>query len=159
MQSCFSIIARLQMKSKIVLSGITKIISAMKNLIKDFDDYLLNRPEKVKTLLIQIRHTILKSTPGAEEVISYGMPAVKFYGLLVWYAANKNHIGFYPKASGIEHFKKELKPYKWAKGSVQFPYDKPLPLGLVSKIVKFRIKENLEKAKAKKVKPVAARKK
>ena len=77
------------------------------------------------------------------------MPALKLNGILVWFAAHSKHIGFYPRVSGIEAFKKELSVYKGAKGSVQFPLDKPLPLGLIAKIVKFRVTENLQKAKAK----------
>jgi uncharacterized protein YdhG (YjbR/CyaY superfamily) len=77
------------------------------------------------------------------------MPAYKLNGILVWFAGYKNHIGFYPMASGIETFKKELSVYKGAKGSVQFPLNKPIPLALITKIVKFRVKENLEKAKNK----------
>ena len=87
----------------------------------------------------------------AIEVISYATPAVKLNGMLVWFAAHTNHIGFYPKASGIDAFKKELSGYKGAKGSVQFPLDKPLPLGLIKKIVKFRVIENLQKAKLSKI--------
>ena len=94
--------------------------------------------------------TIKKAAPQAEEVISYGMPAFKMYRMLVWFAAHSKHIGFYPGASGIEAFKKELSIYKGAKGSVQFPFDQPLPLGLITKIVKFRVTENLQQAKTKK---------
>jgi uncharacterized protein YdhG (YjbR/CyaY superfamily) len=116
---------------------------------KNIDEYILNFPEETQKLLAQVRETIKKAAPGAQEVISYQMPAFKYKGLLVWFAAYKNHIGFYPKASGIEVFKKEISVYKWAKGSVQFPLDKPLPLGMISKIVKYRVKENEEKAKKK----------
>ncbi len=93
-----------------------------------------------------MRETIRKAAPKAEETISYGMPAYKLKGTLVWFAAHSNHIGFYPGVSGIAAFKKELSPYKSAKGSVQFPVDEPLPLGLVARIVKFRLKEALAKA-------------
>ena len=78
------------------------------------------------------------------------MPAFKLNGMLVWFAAHSKHIGFYPRASGIEAFKKELSIYKGAKGSVQFPLDKPMPLGLITKIVKFRVNENLHRIKTKK---------
>ena len=94
-----------------------------------------------------MRATIKKAAPKAEEVISYSMPAFKLNGMLCWYAAFKNHIGFYPRVSGIETFKKDIEKYKWAKGSVQFPMDKPLPLALVTKIVKFRVKENAAKSR------------
>ena len=96
-----------------------------------------------------MRAAIKKAAPGAEEVISYNMPAFRQQGMLVWYAAFEKHIGFYPRASGIEAFKKELSAYKWAKGSVQFPIDEPLPLTLVNKIVKYRVKENMKDSKKK----------
>ena len=94
--------------------------------------------------------TIKKAAPKAEEVISYGIPAFKLNGMLVWFAAYSTHVGFYPRASGIEAFKKELSIYKGAKGSVQFPLDNPLPLGLITKMVKFRVTENLQQTKTKK---------
>jgi uncharacterized protein YdhG (YjbR/CyaY superfamily) len=97
-----------------------------------------------------LRQTIRKAAPKAEEVISYQMPAFKFYGMLVYFAAYKTHIGFYPTGSGIASFKKELDKYETSKGTVRFPIDKPLPLGLIGKMVKFRVKENFEK-KTKKI--------
>lgn len=119
---------------------------------KTVDEYFASLSEPVWSLMHAMRTTIKKAAPGAEECISYSMPAFKLHGMLVWYAAFKNHIGFYPKASGIAAFEKEISNYKWAKGSVQFPMDKPLPLALVTKIVKYRIKENMEKAGHKKSK-------
>ena len=115
----------------------------------DVDEYISGFPKETQKILQQIRVTIKSAAPQAEEIISYGMPAYKLNGMLVWFAAHTKHIGFYPKASGIEAFKKELSIYKGAKGSVQFPLDKLLPLGLIKKIVKFRVRENLQKAKAK----------
>src|SRR4249919_2136173 len=117
---------------------------------KNFDEYIVSYPKEVQKLLEQLRATIKKVAPQATEVISYGMPAFKLNGMLVWFAAYSKHIGFYPRISGIEAFKKELSVYKGAKGSVQFPLDKTLPLGLVTKIVKFRVAENLEQSKKKK---------
>lgn len=114
---------------------------------KDIDEYVSSYPKEIQKLLEQFRATIKKAAPAAEEVISYGMPAFKLNGLLVWFAAYSKHIGFYPRVSAIKAFKKELSIYKGAKGSVQFPFDKPLPLGLISKIVKFRANENVGKAK------------
>ena len=114
---------------------------------KDIDEYISSNPKEIQKLLEQLRTTIRKAAPEAEEVISYGMPAFKLNGMLVWFAAHSKHIGFYPRVSAIKAFKKELSIYKGAKGSVQFPLGKPLPLGIVSKIVKFRVKENLEKTK------------
>jgi uncharacterized protein YdhG (YjbR/CyaY superfamily) len=123
------------------------------------DEYINAQPANVRTKLKQIRQTIKIAAPEAEEVISYNMPAYKYNGMLVFFAAFKNHIGFYPAPRGIEAFKKELSAYKGAKGSVQFPLDKPIPLGLISKIVKFRMKENKKKALVKKVLPRIAGKK
>jgi len=94
-----------------------------------------------------MRLTIQKAAPKAAETISYSIPAFRLEGILVWFAAFKNHIGFYPRTDAIRVFKKELSPYKVAKGSVQFPFDRPLPLALVSRIVKFRVKQNLGKKK------------
>jgi len=117
---------------------------------KDVDEYISGFPSEVQRILEELRVTIKKAAPDAEEVISYQMPAFKFHGMLVYFAGYKNHIGFYPTSSGIEAFRKELSVYKGAKGSVQFPINSPLPLNLISKIVKYRVRENLERANAKK---------
>ena len=119
---------------------------------KTVDEYLSVQPENIRAILQKLRDTIKKSAPQAEELISYNLPAFKLQGMLVYYAAFKEHIGFYPTPSAIEAFKKELSSYKGAKGSVQFPIDKPLPLNLVTKIVKYRVKENLEGSHAKAIK-------
>ena len=116
------------------------------------ENYILEFPEEVQERLTKIRTLIKKTAPKAEEVISYGMPAYKLNGMLVYFAAHKNHIGLYPMASGISAFKKELSPYKSARGSVQFPHEEKLPTTLISKIMKFRVKKNLEKQKIKKIK-------
>lgn len=118
--------------------------------MNDIDIYISGFPVNVQEMLQLIRETIKKSAPEAEEIISYTMPSYRLNGLLVHFAGYKGHIGFYPAASGIEAFKKELSVYKGAKGSVQFPLDKPLPLDLISQIVKFRVIENLGKAKTRK---------
>src|SRR6516225_11776587 len=118
-----------------------------KKTLRNFDAYLERFPNKVQRLLQEMRLTIKKAAPQAKETISYGIPAFTLNGLLVWFAAHKNHIGFYPRASAIAAFKKELSAYKGAKGSVQFPFDKPLPLALVSRMVKFRVKENFSRKK------------
>jgi uncharacterized protein YdhG (YjbR/CyaY superfamily) len=117
---------------------------------KAVDTYISGFPNEVQKILCQVRETIIKAAPASEEVISYQMPAYKLMGMLVYFAGYKNHIGFYPTSSGITEFKKELSVYKGAKGSVQFPLDKPMPLQLIKRIVKFRVKENSEKAKMKK---------
>ncbi len=110
------------------------------------DEYISAFPKEVQTTLEKIRRVIRESAPKAEEAISYQMPTFKLDGKnLVYFAAWKNHIGFYPTPSGTEAFKKELSLYKGAKGSVQFPMDKPIPYDLVKRIVKYRAKENLEK--------------
>lgn len=116
---------------------------------KDIDEYISNFPIEIQKVLKQLRATIKKAAPQASEVISYGMPAYKLNGVLVWFAAHTKHIGFYPTASGIEAYKSELSKFKWAKGSVQFPLDQQLPIGLITKIVKFKVIENLQKVKVK----------
>jgi len=113
------------------------------------DAYIAGFPENVQQILEKIRTTIQKAAPNAEETINYGIPTFTLKGNLVHFAGFKKHIGFYPTPTGIEKFKKELSVYEGAKGSVQFPVDKPIPYGLISKIVKFRVKENLERAAAK----------
>ncbi len=116
---------------------------------KNIDEYIERFPENVQTILQKLRATIKKAVPAAEEVISYQMPAFKFHGMLVYFAAYQNHIGFYPTSSPMIAFKKELAGYKTSKGAIQFPIEKAIPLTLVKDIVKFRIKENLEKESAK----------
>jgi len=113
------------------------------------DEYIATFPTEIQKTLEKIRVTIKAAAPEAEEKISYQMPTFDLKGNLVHFAAFKNHLGFYPTPSGIEKFKKELSVYKGAKGSVQFPLDKPIPYSLISEIVKFRVKENLAKAAAK----------
>ena len=114
---------------------------------KSVDEYLSAFPVRTKKVLQQVRSTIKKAAPNAEEVISYNMPAFKFKSVLVYYAGYDNHIGFYPTASGIENFKKEFAIYKWSKGAVQFPLDEPMPLKLITKIVQFRVNEVSKKNK------------
>ncbi len=111
------------------------------------DEYIASYPAEVRVLLEEMRKIIKAAAPQAIEVISYSMPAFKQSGMLVWFGAHTNHIGFYPRASGIEAFKEELSAYKNAKGSVQFPFAQPLPAELIKKIVHFRIAENLKKQK------------
>ncbi|HEY9342031.1 MAG TPA: DUF1801 domain-containing protein [Hanamia sp.] len=116
---------------------------------KDINEYIAGFPESVQGILEALRATIKEAAPGAEETISYAIPAFKLKGrMLVYFAGFKNHIGLYPAPRGNEAFKKELSGYKGGKGTVQFPLNEPIPLPLVAKIVKFRAKENLEKAKA-----------
>jgi uncharacterized protein YdhG (YjbR/CyaY superfamily) len=109
------------------------------------DEYVATFPKNVQDILEKLRRTIKKAAPGAEEAISYQIPTFKLHGNLVHFAAFKNHIGFFPTSSGIEAFKEELASYETAKGTVRFPLDKPLPLSLISKIVKYRVKENVQR--------------
>ncbi|NDQ56761.1 MAG: DUF1801 domain-containing protein [Acidipila sp.] len=113
----------------------------------DVDDYVSALPKTARTALQKLRKTIRQAVPQAEEVIHYNMPAFKFNGMLVWYAAFKGHIGFFPRASAIAAFKDELAGYKTSKGAIQFPIEKGIPEGLIKKIVKFRVKENKEESK------------
>jgi uncharacterized protein YdhG (YjbR/CyaY superfamily) len=124
----------------------------MKSTKTDFqsiDEYIATFPKETQKILQQIRMTIQKAAPKAVEKISYQMPTFYFEGNLVHFAAYKNHIGFYPTAAGIEAFKRDLSIYEGAKGSVQFPIDKPMPLALIRRIVKFRIAQNMERSKTK----------
>jgi len=120
----------------------------MKN-FQNIDDYIANFPEDVQKVLEQVRVTIQKAAPQAEEAISYQMPTFKLNGNLVHFAAWKNHIGFYPTPSGTKEFQKEIAKYVFAKGSIQFPLNEPMPLALITKIVNFRVKENEGKKKFK----------
>jgi uncharacterized protein YdhG (YjbR/CyaY superfamily) len=115
------------------------------------DEYIKGFPPGIQKLLKEVRSTIKTAAPEAEETIKYAMPTFTLNGVnLVHFAAFKNHIGFYPTPNGIEAFEKELSAYKGAKGSVQFPLDQPMPLQLISKIVKYRVAQNIAKAKNKK---------
>lgn len=116
------------------------------------DEYIAEFPKDVQKKLTELRDTIRKAAPKAEEKISYAMPTFALHGNLVHFAAYKNHIGFYPAPRAIAAFKKELSKYEGSKGTVQFPIDEPIPLSLIKKMVKYRIAENMEKAAAKKKK-------
>jgi uncharacterized protein YdhG (YjbR/CyaY superfamily) len=105
------------------------------------DEYIAQFPEDVQQILVKIREVIKASAPQAEEKISYQMPAFYLNGGLVWFGAYKQHVGFYPKTSGMEVLE-ELSAYKGTKGSVHFPLDKPMPYELISKMVKIRVAEN-----------------
>jgi uncharacterized protein YdhG (YjbR/CyaY superfamily) len=125
-------------------------MATIKPTSKDVDKFIAAYPKEVQDILNKVRATIREAAPDAEETINYGIPTFQLNGNLVHFSALKTHIGFYPTPSGIEKFKKELSAYEGAKGSVKFPLDKPIPYALISKIVKFRVKENLAKAKKKK---------
>jgi uncharacterized protein YdhG (YjbR/CyaY superfamily) len=116
---------------------------------RNIDEYIAAFPKDVQVKLSEIRDVIKKAAPKAEEAIKYGIPTYVLYGNLVHFGGFKNHLGFYPAPQGIEEFKKELASYKGSKGAIQFPYDRPLPKSLITKIVKFRIAKTLEKQKGK----------
>lgn len=112
---------------------------------KSIEEYIKTFPAEIQKILQQVRETIKKAAPEAEETINYQIPTFKLNGNLVHFAAFKNHIGFYPAPSGQKAFEKELSVYKSGKGSVQFPLDKPMPLALIKRIVQYRVKENSSK--------------
>jgi len=114
---------------------------------KNIDEYIANYPKDIQDILEKLRQVIKKAAPQAQEAISYGMPAFKLDSVLVYFAAQKSHIGFYPTSSGINVFKKELSIYDTSKGTVRFPLDQPLPFKLIEKIVHFRVNEVLDKLK------------
>ncbi len=115
-----------------------------------FNEYVAPFPVKVRRRLRELRQTIIAAAPEAVQTMSYQMPAFRLDGILVYFAGFKNHIGFYPRVSAMEKFSKELAKYQPAKGSVRFPHDKPLPLSLITRMVKFRKRENQAKTKGKK---------
>ncbi|MEK3983200.1 DUF1801 domain-containing protein [Paenibacillus sp. FSL K6-3166] len=116
---------------------------------ESIDDYISKFPLELQEILNTIRKVIKEAAPDAKEKISYQMPTFALHGNLVHFAAFKNHIGFYPTPNGIEAFREELSVYKGAKGSIQFPLNQPMPYELISKIVKFRVAENIKKAEDK----------
>ena len=122
------------------------------------DEYLADLPEKERSVLSNIRKTIKATAPKAEEVIGYGMPGYKYHGMLVYFAAFKNHCSFFPGTSMLEKFGKEVEPYKTSKGTLQFTVDKPIPATLVKKIVKQRMKQNETNALAKQLKKSSSKK-
>lgn len=112
---------------------------------KTVDSYIADQPADIQAKLKNIRKIVKKSAPKATEKISYGIPYYSLNGRLVYFAAFRNHIGFYPMTSTIKAFKKDLAGYETSKGTVRFPHDKPLPLPLIKQMIDFRIKENLSK--------------
>lgn len=115
---------------------------------ENIDEYIAGFPSDMQKILGKMRSTIRKAAPGAEEAIKYQIPTFTLKGNLVHFAAFKKHVGFYPAPTGIEKFKKELSVYEGGKGTIKFPLGKPIPFDLISRIVKFRVKENLERAAA-----------
>ncbi|MFB6340485.1 iron chaperone [Saccharicrinis sp. FJH62] len=117
------------------------------NIPQTVDEYIINAPLDIQEKLQQLREIIKDVAPNATERISYQMPAFAQNGILVYFAANKNHIGFYPTASGIKFAEPELKSFKYSKGAIQFPHDQDLPVDLIRNIVRFRLEENTHKIK------------
>jgi uncharacterized protein YdhG (YjbR/CyaY superfamily) len=116
---------------------------------KTINDFINQFPQDTQALLQKVRETIKAVAPEATETISYGIPTFQFHGNLVHFSGYAHHIGFYPGASSIREFAKDLSGYKTSKGTIQFPLDKPIPFDLVRRITEFRLAENLEKAKKK----------
>lgn len=116
---------------------------------RDIDGYIAGFTPDVQTILTKIRATIRDAAPDAEETISYAMPAFKQRGILIYFAAFKNHIGFYPPVRGDEELRAEIAPYQGEKGNLKFPLDAPIPYRLIKKIVKLRVKQLAEKAASK----------
>src|SRR6187397_1675314 len=111
---------------------------------KTIEEYIYAAPAEVQEKLWKLHECIKAAAPGAEESLKWSMPAYSYQKILVTFAVFKNHIGFFPMPSAVKAFAKELKNFQFSKGSIQFPHDKPLPLALVRKIVKFRVKESKE---------------
>lgn len=118
---------------------------------KNIDNYIASFPEDAARAMQQVREVIRNNAPDAEECVSYAMPAYKLFGKpLVYFAAYKNHIGFYATPTGHKEFEQDLAAYKQGKGSVQFPISEKMPLDLIARIVRFRVEENTTKAQSKK---------
>lgn len=122
------------------------------------DEYMAELPEKEREVLSDLRKTIKATAPKAEEAISYGIPGYKYHGMLVYFAAFKKHLSFFPGSSTIDQFGDEVKKYKTSKGTLQFTVDKPISTSLVKKIVKARMKQNEANALAKQLKKAAPKK-
>ena len=120
-----------------------------KGLFKTVDEYIALHPPSVQSGLDLLRKTIKTAAPGAEEMISYQMPAYKLKGMLAFFSAAKKHYGFYPTASPIIAFREKLKSYETSKGAVRFPFDEPIPVKLITALVKWKVRENLAKEKVK----------
>ena len=118
---------------------------ATRSTASSIDEYIAGFPPETRKMLKELRALIRASAPDATETISYAIPTFDLNGHLVHFAGYKQHIGFYPTGRGVEAFKEELKPYKGGKGSVQFPFGRPLPTGLIRRIVEYRVAENIGK--------------
>ena len=119
---------------------------------QSIDGYISQFPADVQAILEKVRETIRQAAPDATEVISYQMPAFKQHGILVYFAAWKKHVGLYPPITGDDALEKAIAPYAGPKGNLQFPLDEPIPFKLIERIVKLRVKQDTEKAAAKRKK-------
>jgi uncharacterized protein YdhG (YjbR/CyaY superfamily) len=128
-------------------------MASPKKTFKTVDEYIATFPKETQIILEHVRKAVKDAAPQAKETISYQMPAYRLNGILVWFAAFKNHIGFFPKVSAMEVFKKDLTKYEVSKGTIRFPLDEPIPIALIKKIVKYRVTEDTEKEKLKKLDP------
>ena len=122
-------------------------MKGLKKEYKTIDEYIVTFPKAIQAILEELRQAIRESAPNAEEAISYQMPTFRLNGNLVYFAAFKNHVSFFPTSSAIEAFKDKLSPYKISKGTVRFPMNEPIPFPLIKEMVRFRVKENLSKKK------------
>ena len=144
------IVMAIRILFRTLLSHETSLMKIDKAALQTIDDYIAGFPKDVQAILRKIRLTIRKAAPGVEESISYQIPTFKLNGkYLIYFAAHKKHIGVYPAPRTSAEFKDELSGYEGGKGTLQFPLDKPIPLDLIRRIVKFRIKENMERERAK----------
>ena len=123
------------------------MVKEQKKQFTTIEEYISTFPKEIQTLLEKVRKTIKNSAPEATETISYQMPAFRLKGILVYFAAHKSHIGFYPTSSGVAKFSKKLSNYEHSKGAIKFPLNEPIPLDLIKEIVEFRVKENTEKSR------------
>jgi uncharacterized protein YdhG (YjbR/CyaY superfamily) len=116
-----------------------------KKAYKTAEEYIRSFPEHISGKLTKLREVIIKSAPEAEEIISYGMPAYKYHGIVAYFAASKNHYALYAYPDSIKAFQDDLKSYSLSKGTIRFTYDKPLPVKLVTDIIRYRVNGNLAK--------------
>lgn len=120
-----------------------------RSVAKDIDEYIAAFPPDVQAVLQKIRATVQSAAPAAQETIRYAMPTFQLHGYLVYFAAYRKHIGFYPAPTGVERFKHKIAEYETGKGTLQFPLDRPIPYDLITEIVQFKAQENLAKAEVK----------
>jgi uncharacterized protein YdhG (YjbR/CyaY superfamily) len=133
-------------------TGERKIMKTSASAAPNIDEYIAASPSAVQSILKEIRRTIRTAAPGAEELISYRMPAFRWHGIVVYFAAFKHHIGLYPPVSGDARLEKALAPYAGPKGNLKFPLDRPIPYALIKRIVLLRLRQNLSRVPAREAK-------